>query len=175
MLAKRAEKFWIWGGDQWLDGGDYGFSSWGIGLHGGGRGFDPSLRVNLTQSQRYAECPLWITTSDPVHAKIFEWLRKHRNLKMTWNNNIVIILRVFLGNCQNQYELGLVFSFYWDREILISCFKKLHNHSVIIHLWRLQRCIIAEISKIHWKSMIKKLQYCFANISATKARIFMKF
>ena len=35
--------------------------------------------------------------------------------------------------------------------------------------------IIAEISKIHWKSMIKKHQYCFANISATKARIFMKF
>ena len=59
---------------------------------------------------------------------------------------------------------------FWD---LVS--KKFHNHSVIIHLWRLRRCIIAEISKIHWKSMIKKHQYCFANISATKAQIFMKF
>ena len=59
---------------------------------------------------------------------------------------------------------------FWD---LVS--KKFHNHSVIIHLWRLWGCIIAEISKIHWKSMIKKHQYCFANISATKARIFMKF
>ena len=59
---------------------------------------------------------------------------------------------------------------FWD---LVS--KKFHNHSVIIHLWRFWRCINAEISKIHWKSMIKKHQYCFANISATKARIFMKF
>ena len=59
---------------------------------------------------------------------------------------------------------------FWD---LVS--KIFHNHSVIIHLWRLRRCIIAEISKIHWKSMIKKHQYCFANISATKAQIFMKF
>ena len=59
---------------------------------------------------------------------------------------------------------------FWD---LVS--KKFHNHSVIIHLWRLWRCIIAKISKIHWKSMIKKHQYCFANISATKAWIFMKF
>ena len=52
---------------------------------------------------------------------------------------------------------------------------KFHKHSVMIHLWRLWRCISAEISKIHWKSMIKKHQYCLANISATKARIFMKF
>ena len=35
---------------------------------------------------------------------------------------------------------------FWD---LVS--KKSHNHSVIIHLWRLRRCIIAKISKIHWK------------------------
>ena len=59
---------------------------------------------------------------------------------------------------------------FWD---LVS--KKFHNHSVIIHLWRFWRCINAEISKIHWKSMIKKHQYCFANISATKAIIFKKF
>ena len=59
---------------------------------------------------------------------------------------------------------------FWD---LVS--KKIHNHSVIIHFWRLWRCIIAEISKIHWKSKIEKHQYYFANISATKARIFMKF
>ena len=59
---------------------------------------------------------------------------------------------------------------FWD---LVS--KKFHNHSVIINLWRLRRCIIAEIPKIHWKSMIKKHQYYFANISATKAWIFMKF
>ena len=53
--------------------------------------------------------------------------------------------------------------------------KKLNSHSVIIHLWRLRRCIFSEISKIHWKSMIEKQQYCFANISAKNARIFMKF
>ena len=29
--------------------------------------------------------------------------------------------------------------------------------------------------KIHWKLMIFKSQYCFANISATEAQIFMKF
>ena len=59
---------------------------------------------------------------------------------------------------------------FWD---LVS--KKFHNHSVIIHLWRLRRCIIAEISKIYWKSMIKKHQICVAKISATKAQIFIKF
>ena len=32
-----------------------------------------------------------------------------------------------------------------------------------------------EICKIHCKLMIFKSQYCFANISATKASIFMKF
>ena len=32
-----------------------------------------------------------------------------------------------------------------------------------------------EICKIHRKLMIFKSQYCFANISATKAPIFMKF
>ena len=51
--------------------------------------------------------------------------------------------------------------------------KKCHNYSVVIHLWRLRRCIIEEIWKTHWKSTIKKRQYCFANISATKALIFM--
>ena len=62
-----------------------------------------------------------------------------------------------------------------DRPFWDPVLKKFHNHSVIIHLWRLRRCIIAEISKIHWKSMIKKLTYCFANSSAAEARIFMKF
>ena len=54
-------------------------------------------------------------------------------------------------------------------------FVLVYDHSVNIHLWRLQRCIIGEIWKIHWKSTIKKYQYCFTNIYATKARIFMKF
>ena len=53
--------------------------------------------------------------------------------------------------------------------------KKCQNHSVIFHLWRLWRCIIEEIWKIHWKSTIKKTQCCFANISAMKAPIFTKF
>ena len=34
--------------------------------------------------------------------------------------------------------------------------KQFHNHSVIIHLGRLWRCISAEISKIHWKSICIK-------------------
>ena len=53
--------------------------------------------------------------------------------------------------------------------------KKCQNHSVIFHLWRLWRCIIEEIWKIHWKSTIKKTQCCFANISPAKAPIFTKF
>ena len=53
--------------------------------------------------------------------------------------------------------------------------KKFHNHSVIIHLWRLWRSKTVEICKIHWKLIISKSQYCFANISSTKALIFMKF
>ena len=53
--------------------------------------------------------------------------------------------------------------------------KKSHNHSVVIHLWRLWRCIIGELWKIHWKSRIKRYQYCFAHCSGTKAWILMKF
>ena len=52
---------------------------------------------------------------------------------------------------------------------------KPYNHSVIIHLWRVWRWIFVKKGKIHWKLIIFKSQYCFANISATKAPIFMKF
>ena len=53
--------------------------------------------------------------------------------------------------------------------------KSFHDLLVIIHIQRLWRCITMKICKIHWKLMIFKSQYCFANISATKAPIFMKF
>ena len=53
--------------------------------------------------------------------------------------------------------------------------KDFDNYSVIKHLWRLWRCKTVEICKIHWKLMIFKSQYCFANISATEAPMFMKF
>ena len=52
---------------------------------------------------------------------------------------------------------------------------KFHSYSVIIHLWWFWRLIYVQICKIHWKFMIFKSQYCFANISTTKAPIFMKF
>ena len=68
-------------------------------------------------------------------------------------------------------------SYIFTESIAFWCMisKKCHNHSVVIHLWRLRRCKIEEIWKIHWKSMIKKHQHCFSNISSTKAQIFMKF
>ena len=53
--------------------------------------------------------------------------------------------------------------------------KSFHDLLVIIHIQRLWRCITMKICKIHWKLMIFKSQNCFANISATKAPIFMKF
>ena len=52
--------------------------------------------------------------------------------------------------------------------------KKFHDHPVIIHLERLLRCKTVKIWKIHWKLKYSESQYCFANISAMKARIFMK-
>ena len=51
----------------------------------------------------------------------------------------------------------------------------LELEKIIINPRRLWRWIIGEIWKIHWKSRIKKHQYCFANISATNAPIWMKF
>ena len=53
--------------------------------------------------------------------------------------------------------------------------KKIHNHSVIIHLVRLLRCETVKIWKIHGKLKYSESWYCFANISATEAQIFMKF
>ena len=53
--------------------------------------------------------------------------------------------------------------------------QKFHNFLVIIHLWRLLRQVIERIWKLHWKLMIFESQYNFANISATKAPILMKF
>ena len=69
----------------------------------------------------------------------------------------------------------MVFSFTWDREILISSFQLIPQSFLFIHLWWFWRWIFVKICKIHWKLMIFKSQYCFANISATKALIFMKF
>ena len=46
---------------------------------------------------------------------------------------------------------------------------------MIIHLERLLRCEIVKIWKIHWKLKYSESQYCFADISATEAQIFMKF
>ena len=69
----------------------------------------------------------------------------------------------------------MVFSFPWDREILISSFQLIPQSFLFIHLWWFWRWIFVKICKIHWKLMIFKSQYCFANISATKAPIFMKF
>ena len=56
---------------------------------------------------------------------------------------------------------------FWD---LVS--KKFHNHSVIIHLWRLRRCIIAKISKIHFIIAISRVYNSCARIYAP---IWMKF
>ena len=53
--------------------------------------------------------------------------------------------------------------------------QKFHNFLVIIHLWRLLRQVIERIWKKNWKLMIFESRYNFANISATKAPIFMKF
>ena len=53
--------------------------------------------------------------------------------------------------------------------------KQLNDHPVIIHLERLLRCETDNIWKIHWKLKYSESQYCFANISAMEARIFMKF
>ena len=68
----------------------------------------------------------------------------------------------------------------WHFFLLIGTFwylvsKKFHNHSVIIHFERLLRCETVKIWKIHWKLKYSWSQYCFANISATEAWIFMKF
>ena len=59
------------------------------------------------------------------------------------------------------------------REFLIS--QKFHNHSVIIHLGRLLRRINVKVWKIPWKLKFSESQFCFAYISTTEARIFMKF
>ena len=56
-----------------------------------------------------------------------------------------------------------------------SCCPQFYDHLLIIHFQKLWRCKNGDICKIHWKSFILKCQYCFANISATKAPIFMKF
>ena len=53
--------------------------------------------------------------------------------------------------------------------------QKYHRQSVIILIWRHWRCIMVKIWKIHWKFKYSESQYCFANISAMRAWIFMKF
>ena len=52
--------------------------------------------------------------------------------------------------------------------------KEFHDNLIIFHLERLLRCETVKIWKIHWKLKYLESQYCFANISARKARIFMK-
>ena len=59
--------------------------------------------------------------------------------------------------------------------LLFFIIKKFHNHLVIIHLGRLLRSINVKVWKMPWKLRFSESQYCFANISATEAQIFMKF
>ena len=61
-----------------------------------------------------------------------------------------------------------------DWDIFISSFQKFHDHPVIFHLERLLRCETVKIWKIHWKLKYLESQYCYANISAKKYRIFIK-
>ena len=65
------------------------------------------------------------------------------------------------------------FTFMSSTKRLVS--KKYHKHSVIIHFVRLLRCETVKIWKIHWKLNYSESQYCFANISAMEALIFMIF
>ena len=53
--------------------------------------------------------------------------------------------------------------------------KKIHKHSVINILGRLLGFINVKVWKMPWKLKFSESQYCFANISATEARIFIKF
>ena len=53
--------------------------------------------------------------------------------------------------------------------------EKCDDHPVIIHLEILLRCETIQIWKIHWKLKYSESRYRFANISATKVWIFMKF
>ena len=53
--------------------------------------------------------------------------------------------------------------------------EKFHRQSVIIHIWRLLKCKMGKIWKMHWKLTIMERHYHFVYISATNALIFMKF
>ena len=73
---------------------------------------------------------------------------------------------ISLAICPFDYYIGI----FW---YLVS--KKFNDHPVIIHLEILLRCETVQIWKIHWKLKYLESRYCFANISPTKAWIFMKF
>ena len=75
----------------------------------------------------------------------------------------------------------LTFQFFWGAPIRFLRFIRFTTSVqhlfgfLIIHLWRLLRGVTVKIWKIHWKLMTFESQYRFANISATKAQIFIKF
>ena len=64
---------------------------------------------------------------------------------------------------------------HWTHTFWYLSSQEYHRQSVIIHILRLLRCIMVKIWKMHWKLKYSENQYCFANISAMKDRIFMKF
>ena len=51
--------------------------------------------------------------------------------------------------------------------LMLRAFKKIDRYP--------KNIVLMNVAKIHRKLMIKESQFYFANISATKARIFMKF
>ena len=53
--------------------------------------------------------------------------------------------------------------------------QKNHRQSVIIHIWRLLKCKMGKIWKMHWKLTFIERHYHFVYISATNALIFMKY
>ena len=53
--------------------------------------------------------------------------------------------------------------------------KKFYNYWLIIHFKSFVGALKWKFAKIHWNLMILKCRYYFANISTSKAPIFMKF
>ena len=74
----------------------------------------------------------------------------------------------------NFFWMSYVFFHHYTGTFWHLVSKKIHDHPVIIHLERLLRCKTVKLWKIHWKLKYSESQYCFANISAMKARIIIQ-
>ena len=90
-------------------------------------------------------CPTWSTVSNHFRFSLQGMEKGYTGCSAGTVKNYLLIAQAI----KQPISFDMCHFFHWIRTFWYLVSKRIHNHSGIIHLWRLRRCIIEEIWKIH--------------------------